>query len=51
MALLELFKEPMLILLIAVAIIYFILRSKQWSLFYVETIVAVSGISFTKTIA
>jgi Ca2+-transporting ATPase len=46
MALLELFKEPMLILLIAVAIIYFILGENSEAYFMLAAIVAVSGISF-----
>lgn len=45
-ALLDLFKEPMLLLLIAVAIIYFILGENSEAFFMLAAIVAVSGISF-----
>ncbi len=45
-ALLELLKEPMLILLIAVAIIYFILGENNEANFMLVAIVIVSGISF-----
>ena len=46
LALLDLFKEPMLLLLIAVAIIYFILGENSEAFFMLAAIVAVSGISF-----
>ena len=46
LALFELFKEPMLVLLIAVAIIYFILGQNNEAYFMLAAIVAVSGISF-----
>jgi len=46
MALLELLKEPMLILLIAVAIIYFILGEYNEANFMLAAIIIVSGISF-----
>lgn len=46
MALFELFKEPMLLLLIAVAIIYFVLGQNDEAYFMLAAIVAVSGISF-----
>jgi Ca2+-transporting ATPase len=46
MALFELFKEPMLVLLIAVAIIYFVLGQNDEAYFMLAAIVAVSGISF-----
>lgn len=45
-ALFDLFKEPMLLLLIAVAIIYFILGENSEACFMLAAIVAVSGISF-----
>lgn len=51
LALLEMFKEPMLLLLIAVAIIYFILGENSEAYFMLAAIVAVSGISFFKTTA
>ncbi|NRT16782.1 Ca2+-transporting ATPase [Flavobacterium sp. 28A] len=46
LALLEMFKEPMLLLLIAVAIIYFVLGENSEAYFMLAAIVAVSGISF-----
>lgn len=46
MALFDLFKEPMLVLLIAVAIIYFVLGQNEEAYFMLAAIVAVSGISF-----
>jgi Ca2+-transporting ATPase len=46
LALFDLFKEPMLLLLIAVAIIYFILGQNNEAYFMLAAIVAVSGISF-----
>ncbi len=46
LALFDLFKEPMLLLLIAVAIIYFILGENSEAFFMLAAIVAVSGISF-----
>jgi Ca2+-transporting ATPase len=46
LALFELFKEPMLLLLIAVAIIYFALGQNDEAYFMLAAIVAVSGISF-----
>jgi P-type Ca2+ transporter type 2C len=46
MALFELLKEPMLLLLIAVSIIYFILGQNNEAYFMLAAIVAVSGISF-----
>lgn len=46
LALFELFKEPMLFLLIAVAIIYFILGQNNEAYFMLAAIIAVSGISF-----
>ena len=46
MTLFELFKEPMLLLLIAVSIIYFILGQNSEAYFMLAAIVAVSGISF-----
>lgn len=46
LALFEIIKEPMLVLLIAVAIIYFILGQNQEAYFMLAAIVAVSGISF-----
>jgi Ca2+-transporting ATPase len=45
-ALFDLFKEPMLSLLIAVAIIYFILGQNDEAYFMLAAIIAVSGISF-----
>lgn len=45
-ALLELFKEPMLLLLISVAIIYFILDQNSEAWFMLIAVIAVSGISF-----
>jgi Ca2+-transporting ATPase len=46
LALFDLLKEPMLLLLIAVAIIYFILGENSEAFFMLAAIVAVSGISF-----
>lgn len=46
LALLELLQEPMLLLLIAVAIIYFILGEISEAYFMVAALIAVSGISF-----
>jgi Ca2+-transporting ATPase len=46
LALFELLKEPMLLLLIAVAIIYFILGQNNEAYFMLAAIIAVSGISF-----
>jgi Ca2+-transporting ATPase len=46
LALFDLFKEPMLSLLIAVAIIYFILGQNNEAYFMLAAIIAVSGISF-----
>lgn len=46
LALFDLFKEPMLLLLIAVAIIYFILGQNDEAYFMLAAIIAVSGISF-----
>lgn len=46
MTLFDIFKEPMLLLLIAVAIIYFILGQNNEAYFMLAAIVAVSGISF-----
>ncbi len=46
LALLELVQEPMLLLLIAVAIIYFILGENSEAYFMLAAIIAVSGISF-----
>ncbi|NRT12843.1 cation-translocating P-type ATPase [Flavobacterium sp. 14A] len=46
LALIDLFKEPMLLLLIAVAVIYFILGENSEALFMLAAIFAVSGISF-----
>jgi len=46
LALFDLAKEPMLLLLIAVAIIYFILGKNSEACFMLAAIVAVSGISF-----
>lgn len=46
LALFDLFKEPMLLLLIAVAIIYFILGKNNEAYFMLAAIIAVSGISF-----
>ncbi|MEZ7497664.1 cation-translocating P-type ATPase [Flavobacterium sp. Arc3] len=46
LALADLFKEPMLLLLIAVAIIYFIMGQNNEAYFMLAAIVAVSGISF-----
>jgi Ca2+-transporting ATPase len=48
MALFELFKEPMLVLLIAVAIIYFVLGQNDEAYFMLAAIVAVSGISLSR---
>jgi Ca2+-transporting ATPase len=48
-ALFDLFKEPMLLLLIAVAIIYFIMGQNSEAYFMLAAIVAVSGISFIRT--
>jgi Ca2+-transporting ATPase len=45
-ALFDLFKEPMLLLLIAVAIIYFIMGQNNEAYFMLAAIVVVSGISF-----
>jgi Ca2+-transporting ATPase len=45
----DLFKEPMLLLLIAVAIIYFIMGQNSEAYFMLAAIVAVSGISFIRT--
>lgn len=45
-ALLELVKEPMLLLLIAVSIIYFILGQNSEAWFMLSAVIAVSGISF-----
>lgn len=45
-ALLELLKEPMLLLLIAVSIIYFILGQNSEAWFMLSAVIAVSGISF-----
>jgi Ca2+-transporting ATPase len=42
-ALFDLFKEPMLLLLIAVAIIYFIMGQNSEAYFMLAAIVAVSG--------
>jgi Ca2+-transporting ATPase len=46
LALFDLLKEPMLLLLIAVAIIYFILGQNNEAYFMLAAIIAVSGISF-----
>lgn len=46
MSLFDLFKEPMLVLLIVVAIIYFVLGQNEEAYFMLAAIVAVSGISF-----
>ena len=46
LTLFELFKEPMLLLLIAVAIIYFVLGQNNEAYFMLAALVAVSGISF-----
>jgi Ca2+-transporting ATPase len=46
LALFQLLKDPMLLLLIAVAIIYFILGNNHEAYFMLAAIVAVSGISF-----
>lgn len=46
LALFDLFKEPMLLLLIAVAIIYFILGQNNEAYFMLAAIIVVSGISF-----
>jgi Ca2+-transporting ATPase len=46
LALFDLFKEPMLLLLIAVAIIYFIMEQNSEAYFMLAAIVVVSGISF-----
>ncbi|WP_070786696.1 cation-translocating P-type ATPase [Flavobacterium crassostreae] len=45
-SLLEMLQEPMLLLLIAVAIIYFVLGQNNEAYFMLAAIVAVSGISF-----
>jgi Ca2+-transporting ATPase len=45
-ALFDLFKEPMLLLLIAVAVIYFILGQNNEAYFMLAAIIVVSGISF-----
>lgn len=45
-ALLELLKEPMLILLIAISAIYFILGQNSEAWFMLSAVIAVSGISF-----
>lgn len=46
LALLDILKEPMLLLLIAVAIIYFILAQNDEAYFMLAALVIVSGISF-----
>lgn len=46
LAIFELFKDPMLLLLIAVAILYFIMGQNDEAYFMLVALVAVSGISF-----
>ncbi|MFT4983442.1 MAG: Ca2+-transporting ATPase [Flavobacterium sp.] len=46
LALFDLFKEPMLLLLIAVAVIYFVMGQNNEAYFMLAAIVVVSGISF-----
>ncbi|ESU28779.1 cation transport ATPase [Flavobacterium limnosediminis JC2902] len=45
-ALFELLKEPMLILLVAISVIYFILGQNSEAWFMLSAVIAVSGISF-----